>query len=245
MTAFERRDQTIAPSGVDFETATLTPSLRVVLDFFHATTTGNDGSTIRSFTDNGIDPRYFSDGYGQGRGFYVWTTRESAIAHARDLMTGVVEKGQPVAGSPIIVQSSTTLDPNVWELDLERHRGAATEFLNQLIRRHGNQLTVTDSVGKNFTLIASECLPSNFIITHRDDNGQTLRQGCLAGSDDSSIALGKLMGRIFEGIRRSAFCSEWKDNLLLEVSSKADTGMALRYFGDKVIPVQKILPLEL
>lgn len=223
---------------------TRSPELRLVIDVFHATTSGQKGETLQSFYDRGINPESFSNGHGQGRGFYVWTTLEKASDHARNIKLGELEKNGCAEGSPVVVMASVVFDPQSWELDVEAHRGVANEFLNALVRANGGELSLLEPNGSKIILKSFEERPRNFAAHFlREDGGKTVC-GLAAGIDDPSIRTGEILGRIFSAVRASAYASQWQDFVAQKVSSMLDLGLALKYIGEQSLPIRRILPVE-
>ncbi|WKZ56143.1 MAG: hypothetical protein QY326_05230 [Bdellovibrionota bacterium] len=223
---------------------TRSPEIRLIIDVFHATTSGQKGEILQSFYDQGINPERFSNGHGQGRGFYVWTTMEKASEHARTIKLGELSKSGSSEGAPVVVVASVVFDPQKWELDVEAHRGIANEFLNSLVRMNGGELHLVEPMGSKIVLKSFEEMPRNFAAHFlREDGGKTVH-GLAAGKDDPNLRTGEILGRVFAAIRTSEFSSQWQDFVAQKVSSMADIGLALKYIGDQRLPIRRILPIE-
>lgn len=93
--------------------------------FYHATISSDNGE---SFT-HGIDFSRATGG-GQGQGFYVWNSRDKAVAHAKQLQQGDVEKMDKTdtrQGEPLLVVFALPLSAEIFDVD--------TEYMDQRIRR--------------------------------------------------------------------------------------------------------------
>jgi hypothetical protein len=104
------------------------PEIRVKL--YHATNSGKEFSTLISFLKYGARSD-IAKGYGQGQGFYVWTTLKSALGHT------TIQKAPPPntsilldrSGYPMILIFDEILNPNDWDLDYETNAGLVVAFL--------------------------------------------------------------------------------------------------------------------
>lgn len=93
--------------------------------FYHVTISSDNGE---SFT-RGIDFSRATGG-GQGQGFYVWNSRDKAVAHAKHVQQGDVKKMDKTdtrQGEPLLVVFALPLSPEIFDVD--------TEYLDQRIRR--------------------------------------------------------------------------------------------------------------
>lgn len=107
--------------------------------FYHATLSTDNG---KSFYD-GIDLTR-AKGYGQGKGFYVWQTREAAVRHAEQLSKGNVTKQVDVDGTPILVVLNLPLSTKYFDIDFEAEADKIVPWLFQHIAQ------IEPLVGKTF-----------------------------------------------------------------------------------------------
>ncbi len=92
--------------------------------FYHATTTGERGEHLDSFLGSGARGD-IAEGYGQGKGFYVWRGREKAVHHAiKQIKT---EEGRP--GKLMLVRIRGNYNPRDWDIDYEVNAPLAKRFL--------------------------------------------------------------------------------------------------------------------
>jgi len=91
------------------------------IDVYHMTTTGKDKETLKSFLSTGANPNS-STGNDQGRGLYVWTSKEAAIQ--RSLSEQNLKEGYP-----LLITLNVDLNPGEWFIDTEVHSKLAGELI--------------------------------------------------------------------------------------------------------------------
>ncbi len=83
----------------------------IILDLYHVTSVGTNFKNLISFLKEGARSD-ISDGYGQGRGFYVWTTLRAAVNHSRFLFRNNKE-------GCCILKFREEITAENWDLDYE------------------------------------------------------------------------------------------------------------------------------
>lgn len=97
----------------------------------HGATTGEGDSTLASFRGRGVVSG-MSGGYGQGRGFFVYSDRASARKHAVGVSTGrgaSYRRGRDNSGRPMVVTVEAVMEPDEWDLDYELNYRSVMEYL--------------------------------------------------------------------------------------------------------------------
>lgn len=104
---------------------------RKEISLYHGTTTGPEDAYLDSFRKQGIKPDLAS-GYGQGKGFYNYSDKNTAISHANALASGnqdfkklAFTKNQ----KPLLVTHKAKLNPKDYELDKEVQSEDFQKFL--------------------------------------------------------------------------------------------------------------------
>jgi len=195
------------------------------MDFYHASNSGSDNSTLDSLRQ-GIKTD-MAQGYGQGSGFYVWTNKQDAIRHSQDFGTN--------NGYPIIITISVGLTPENFDLDHEVMSSLTGNFISstwdQLFKRlpEGS----VNMEGRGVIDIASSKKLTNgnmqFFISG------TRSRFTLSPNTESSIGVGESFGSIFNAIQKNfpQASSQFEQQALNDTVQK---GGALKYVGQSIRP---------
>lgn len=95
---------------------------------YHGTMTGPDDSVLKNIKEKGILSS-IAGGYGQGSGFYVWTSKDSALKHAEGIQSGAFTTNAAKGGYKMIIELTEMLDPKNWDLDYEVQAGDVANFV--------------------------------------------------------------------------------------------------------------------
>lgn len=100
-------------------------------ELYHGTTTGANDSTLNSFRSRGVLSGV-SGGYGQGKGFFVYSDRASARKHAVGVSTGrgsSYRRNKDNSGRAMVVAVEAVMEPGDWEIDYELNYKPVMEYL--------------------------------------------------------------------------------------------------------------------
>jgi TP901 family phage tail tape measure protein len=95
---------------------------------FHASRSGKDDAIAESFLKEGARSD-LAHGYGQGKGFYVYTSMQKAEDHAMGLLDPTAMTGAANEGSPFIASFYEKLHPKNWNLDYEYNSKLVTKWI--------------------------------------------------------------------------------------------------------------------
>lgn len=207
------------------------PHLKIKL--YHTTYSRNNFETLLSFLKHGVQPKK-AEGYGQGAGFYLWTTKELAIAHA----TFQKERHLDFSGFSIILTFNEKLNEDEWDLDYEVNSNLIVAFL----RGHWKLFkTIPDTAIKrnNAYLTVSKCEKNNFIfaknITLHFSDGHSFST-IDAKRKDSDIDEASVLGKIFNYLQENhPHLTKHFEKSAFKVMAKR--GTAIKYVGSKPLKI--------
>jgi len=207
---------------------------------YHATSDDNSFEVVNSFR-NGIKTS-LAQGYGQGSGFYVWTTKEAALNH--------IEAGFTNKPYPVIISIQAKPNPKEWDIDYEVNYPSAALFLK-------NNIQILQELAKNKGIQIEGVYLTNasyneFIGKDGNDyssvglewsNGST--QGIGVGKDtfeeSASIQDAKIVGSIINVIQQKYpdIVNAWEQRVL-DFFLKNGQSTALKYIGQQDLHPSKI-----
>lgn len=99
-------------------------------ELYHGTVSGKDDSNLRSFKTKGAVSG-ISGGYGQGRGFFVYSDKNSARKQAVGISTGAGTsyRSSKESGRPMVVTVQSIMEPEDWDLDYELNYKVVMDYL--------------------------------------------------------------------------------------------------------------------
>lgn len=100
-------------------------------ELYHGTVTGRDNINLESFRKRGAMSGA-SGGYGQGKGFFVYTDKNSARKQAVGISTGMgasYRRDKENSGRPMIVTVEAVLEPEDWDIDYELNYKNVMDYL--------------------------------------------------------------------------------------------------------------------
>ena len=156
------------------------------VELYHATRSGENNENIASLR-RGIDSS-FSQGFGQGAGFFLWKTKQLALEHGRDMESGKYSKEVNVTGHPVIVTVREELTPEDFDVDYE---AAGPDFLKFL---EANQAWVTQHSNQIMAKVNSDGLGINIW-----GEGMT-RRSMRFDTDVASVSQAQSLGRLAKRI---------------------------------------------
>jgi hypothetical protein len=124
-----------------------------------------------SFT-KGIDPSK-AQGFGQGKGFYVFRDKQKAIKHAQSLESDAIEKQIPCPPGPdgkikaYIIAIDEPINPESYDIDYEVYSRLYVDFLVD------NQQSISPQLAKEIGV--AKFLPNGVSIFRRDGDSDTFR----------------------------------------------------------------------
>jgi len=193
-------------------------------ELYHATRSGAVESLLR-----GIDSS-FSQGFGQGPGFFLWKTKQRALEHARGLdRPGEIYKEVSVTGQPVIVVVNVDVTPENFDVDYEEHGPAFLRFLDRnkdWITQHSKEITATIPVagGGEVINIGGKGMPR-----------RSMRFDSKVLMASHAQSLGSLAGRI------SAFEPEVIRRFEMEALKQAE---AVKYVGSGLLYPSRVETLD-
>jgi len=214
----------------------------VKIKVFHSTYTGPGAEIFYSFLKNGADP-HISDGHGQGKGFYVWTTLEQARAHIEWL-----KEGKYILGYPLIVESEVTLNPQEWDLDYECNMELIVAFIwghwdtfqkipDNALRIRGNMMdyTLCPSKSKKMGVLTKFI---RFILAA--DDGSEMQEDVMPKKkyNEPNTQDAAMLGQIFNFLQKYLpdETNKFESSIFLKMVSKKN--MAIKYVGSKNLPIR-------
>jgi hypothetical protein len=113
---------------------------------YHATLSGKNNEIVNSFIKNGADPTR-AGGFGQGKGFYLWSDKKDAQHYIKGLVHGMTgaSKEEEVKGDPIIVVVDTPITPQNFDIDYELYAKGFIGFVENNLdyfKHHGEKLGI-------------------------------------------------------------------------------------------------------
>tara|TARA_Y100000034_G_C6825089_1_gene371939 strand:- start:247 stop:963 length:717 start_codon:yes stop_codon:yes gene_type:complete len=104
------------------------------IELYHATLSGENNEILNSFIKNGIDTQRAA-GFGQGKGFYLWTDKKDAQHYIKGLIHGMTggAKEVEVKGAPIIITVDEPVTPENFDIDYEIFGKGFGQFIKQNI----------------------------------------------------------------------------------------------------------------
>jgi hypothetical protein len=208
---------------------------------FHSTSTGNNNKNIKSFLKRGIS---ISDsrGHGQGRGFYLWTTRRQAIKHLKDLQKNKITSSNDFEGYMMIVKINAHLDPKKFDLDAEDNGYLIVRFLHdhfELFQQiEDNKYKIDDNY-----LVPSRCKkyssPDKIVFMFsKEKNSLKKKSICIgANRNNSSIREGMILGQIYS-LMQKLFSRELFKFEVKCFEKFTTQGLALKYVSSDLLKVE-------
>ena len=208
---------------------------------YHGSNSGADDAVLKSFQEKGILSNIAS-GYGQGSGFFMWSDKNSAIKHAKNLVdpNSNMTTSATTGGRPMVVEATETLDPKNWDLDYELQNKDIIDYIHANFDSLKPLLDKSQGVDlgdglKNFQFRnkIDEYTDPNDNTTMRkvqigfDDNGKEVRRTLANTTGD--LRTGQVVGKLVKALRMGdpdvldAFENNFFSNL--------QAGTALKYVG--------------
>lgn len=211
---------------------------QIPLTLYHPTYSKNNFETLISFLKKGVLPT-IAKGYGQGEGFYVWTTMEKSLSH----VSFQKERHRDYEGYPIIIILNEIVNTLEWDLDYEMNAGIVTAFLYGHWKLFKLIPDTAIYIGGKYLLV-SKChkrsLPWLKNIFFEFSDGTTL------SGEDYKLKFGvdtneaALLGKIFNYFQNH-FSSATEKFELSAFMKLAKKGMALKYVGRKSLKVSSFM----
>ena len=208
---------------------------------YHGSNSGPDDSILNSFKEKGILSNIAS-GYGQGSGFFMWSDKNSAVKHAKNLVdpNSNMTTSATTGGRPMVVEATETLDPKNWDLDYELQNKDIIDYI------HANFDSLKPLLDKSQGVNLGDGLKNfqfrNKIDEYTDPNDNTTMRKVQIGFNDNDkevrrtlanttgdLRTGQVVGKLVEALRMGdpdvldAFESDFFSNL--------QPGTALKYVG--------------
>ena len=208
---------------------------------YHGSNSGPDDSILNSFKEKGILSNIAS-GYGQGSGFFMWSDKNSAVNHAKNLVdpNSNMTTSATTGGRPMVVEATETLDPKNWDLDYELQNKDIIDYI------HANFDSLKPLLDKSQGVNLGDGLKNfqfrNKIDEYTDPNDNTTMRKVQIGFNDNDkevrrtlanttgdLRTGQVVGKLVEALRMGdpdvldAFESDFFSNL--------QPGTALKYVG--------------
>jgi hypothetical protein len=210
------------------------------LDVFHATSTGANLENINSFL-GGVRTN-IAQGYGQGQGFYVWTSKKLAFNHIEFIK-------ENIKGYPLIITINANINPDDWDIDYEVNEISVMSFIYdhfELFKKIPDRAIMTETWGYLLPSLCTTKVRSGTqqIIVfqfQREGSNATLSKGCWANNPDpdTSIGMGELAGSLVNYMQK-AFQGEIKTFELEFFKKNVFRGTAIKYVGSKTLPVKQM-----
>ena len=125
----------------------------VAKDIYHTSRLKSDFSNLRRYIDEGASSK-FADGYGQGHGFYVWTTLKKAIIHS-EFLRGIQRKED----NYVVLKFCEVIDAKNWDLDYECNSFFVSAFVSGhwgIFKKIPDHFLYFNQDGKKCFIIPSE-----------------------------------------------------------------------------------------
>ena len=120
---------------------------------YHGTSTGKNNENVEEFRRGGAKP--VGRGWGQGGGFYAWTSLSQAKGHAKGALRGSFYTGAEHGGKPmVVVLQIPEIDFEDWDIDLETHGGDLIAFASRNIK--SLQKLGTIPIGKSLDYLKAD-----------------------------------------------------------------------------------------
>ncbi len=217
-------------------------SSEVARDVYHTTKL----EKLKSFITKGADST-IAKGYGQGEGFYVWTTLKKAIIHSRFL-----RRSSNSDNVYVILKFHEIIDAKNWDLDYECNALFASAFVSghwQLFKKIPDKLLSFNYDGREYFIIPSSSEkikpfgPTSLFIRIRYQEkgsdkvnkydigiGKTVRES-------ESILSAAIIGTIFNYFQKtfSKKTTRFEINFFKKISKR---GVAIKYVGKVPLKVK-------
>ena len=211
------------------------PELRVKL--YHATNSGKDFSTLIRFLKEGARSDIAS-GYGQGQGFYVWTTLKQALEHVD------FQKDFNLLGFPMVLVFEEGVNPAEWDLDYE----VCAKLVIAFISGHWKQFkSISDNAisfdDKGRFLIISKCQKRRWgrqIVLGFQFQSGSCGIGLARGGSEYSALDAERLSRIFNYFQEH-FPKETKQFEESVFKKSAKKGIGLKYVGKKPLKLDDLM----
>ena len=136
---------------------------------YHGTSTGKNNENVEEFRRGGAKP--VGRGWGQGGGFYAWTSLSQAKGHAEGALRGGFTTGAEHGGKPmVVVLQIPEIDFEDWDIDLETHGNDLIAFASRNIK--SLQKLGTIPIGKSLDYLKADAergVPANSVQGGRDN----------------------------------------------------------------------------
>ena len=228
-------------------------SSEVALDVFHTARLKSDFSNLKSFLKNGAYSN-LAHGYGQGEGFYVWTTLDRAVYHSKFLKS--------IPNSPkssyVIFKFQEIIDAENWDLDYEELALLVLSFISGhwgLFKKiSDNFLSFIDKGKKHFILpsLSERVNLFNEIFYLRlfylkegekEPKKEDLKTGKLGIGNIRDTFTGALVGTIFNYLQKvyPKKTAKFEINVFKKLVKK---GTAIKYVGKDPLLVKSFNLIE-
>ncbi len=210
----------------------------IPLTLYHSTYSKNNFETLISFLKKGVLPT-MAKGYGQGEGFYVWTTMEKSLSH----ISFQKERHEDYKGYPIIIVLNETVNPREWDLDYECNANIIIAFLYGHWDLFKSIPDTAIEVGGKYLLI-SKCYKrafpriKNIVFEFLDGSylsGKDFKKNFGADTEEAA-----LLGTIFNYFQNhfSSKTEKFELSVFMKLTKK---GIALKYVGKKPLTVSSFM----
>ncbi len=213
---------------------------------YHVTSMGERDSTVRSFFKEGAHAT-FSEGNGQGNGFYVWSSRARAELHSENLKNKNTGKSGSFIGDHALLTFSEEVSSKNWDFDYETS-GTHIAKLFYLMRgeieeaaKKGTKLYYTNDSFLTLADAKSQFEPDKvgFPVRFHHPDGTSTAMRISQPMAESDLLFAKKTALFSQALRRSyleVFAKAMDTVLQEELPQEA----ALKYIGSKPILPQSI-----
>ena len=219
-----------------------------VKDVWHGTTTGIEDKVLQSFKTHGARSD-ISDGFGQGKGFYVYSDPTSAMVRAMELEGGAnfLNAADP-NGKPMALKFTELLNGKDWDLDYEFQNADIVNFIHAHYDRVKEALN--KSKGLNFGNFKDFSLDQKYDEYLDTTDNKTMRkvgisfkekdqegQKLLANNDIGDIRSAEVLSSLVKSLIHSDsdFYEEFENSFFSDLKP----GQGLKYTGQK--PLKPVL----
>ena len=207
---------------------------------YHASATNDDFKILNSLR-RGCQSD-IAQGYGQGPGFFIWTTEQGATNH---IESGFVEeKGK----YPIFVTLNINLNPQEWDLDYEGNYAIAVKFIVDNLPLI-NKIPDGEAMVDGKVILTSKLQYSPYKINDKDYSSIGVNYGSrsygmpvgLETIGTAGIEEGKFAGSIMDSVQKRypEIVQKFENDIFDDILSKRKT-VALKYVGKKPLIPSKI-----
>ncbi len=200
------------------------------IEVYHATRTGAKNEILESFRKLGARSD-MSDGNGQGKGFYVWASRNNALGHALNFLG---EKSE--LGNLMLVKFIVRICASNWDVDYELNPAFAAKFIY-------DNLELLKKIPDGEIVIGG--LPLRTAASTKSEAHRTfmIRQGDKYKSfgfsnNEGDVGTAEILGKIMD--RLQEMFPEVVHRIEEQVFQHPELLIGLKYVGKDPLPVDSI-----